>query len=319
VGAFLPPPGQPDPKMDPKFRSGSLPAVTTFNFDGVSPPSTLYIQRDDVLLLAAISDLSTEVVTFRLRMLLAPSLQGGQPSDQREDKPTGVYLTRGYVDTIEETLQMANAFATVIKVRALTEGYLLSAIALPANATDRGRTFAKAAIIRGGASLPFAAQMLFSDYTIAANPVTWPGGGVHTPIEGPGWVHSLQQANPAAGADWTLTALPGQRLAVKSFSATFAAAVAAASRNITVIVDDGVNIVWQDDLNVAVTASQTVSVNATQTNVTTGIVPTTLFVVLPPGLILMPGWRLRASTANIQGADQWSAIWFNVEEWLNNG
>src|SRR5260370_41068881 len=72
-------PGQPDPRMEPAFKRGSFPAITTFSFTSVAPPSPLYIQRDDILAVDVISDSVTEIVTVNGRLLLAPVVRAGQP------------------------------------------------------------------------------------------------------------------------------------------------------------------------------------------------------------------------------------------------
>jgi hypothetical protein len=182
----------------------------------------------------------------------------------------------------------------------------------------RGQSFARAVFIRGGATSQQQSAMLFADYVSALQPAGWPWGRTVNPIEGPGWRHSVQVANPAAGVDWSLVCGASQRLTPISFSATFAAAVAAGNRAINIIVDDGANIVWQDDLGVNVTASQTVSVNGSTAPVATGITATQLFVTIPPGTILAAPWRVRSSTGGIQAADQWSNIWFQVDDQLEN-
>jgi hypothetical protein len=66
-----------------------------------------------------------------------------------------------------------------------------------------------------------------------------------------------------------------------------------------------------------VTAGQVAGLNGMTTNVTPGVVTSVLPIVIPPGLFLVPGWRLRAFTNNIQAGDQWSQIWHAVEEWID--
>ncbi len=319
MGAFLPPPGQPSPKMDPNFKSTSLPAITRFAWTDIQPPSPLYVLRDDVLFLQAINANTgaTETVTFNYRFLRVPEVQGGQPSGQGSAGDAGAVVDYGIIDTGQDQILLPAGVSQSTKTRTLGEGWLLTASASCAGALQRGQTFVRMLILRGGNTVQNAAQTLFEDYITNPAPGGYPGGRIVNPGEGIGWRKSLQVANPAPGADWTMTVPSFIRRSVVSFSATFTAAVAIASRNINVIVDDGANIVWQDDVSAAVTASQVASINGTQTNAPAGIIATTLFVVLPPGLVLPQGFRVRSSTGNIQGADQWSAIWFLVEDYLD--
>jgi hypothetical protein len=198
----------------------------------------------------------------------------------------------------------------------MAEGYILSVSATSANALSRGQTIAKAFLTRGAANIQSGAFLLFSDYVAGGQQTGWPGGRQLNSIEGPGFTHSIQQGSPAAGADWNFGASPLRR-AVKSFAATFITGAAVANRNIEIIVDDGVNVVWRTSVPVAVPASSTVTVSACQSNAPTGVVPGDLTVLIPPGLVLPPLWRLRSNTQNIQALDQWSNIWLNVEEWVD--
>jgi len=170
--------------------------------------------------------------------------------------------------------------------------------------------------VRGTGGPQPATQLLLGDYTDQFSDIGWPGGPQHHYLEGPGYKHSIQQANPGAGADFVFATAARQRVRVESFTAQFAASAAAANRNIEVIVDDGANVVWRTSVPAVVTASQTVQVSGTGSNQPTGIVTTDFTVLIPPGLILPPSWRLRTATASIQAGDQWSAIWLNAEEWL---
>jgi hypothetical protein len=318
VGAFLPPPGQPDPKMDPKFRTGSFPAITTFGFEKVSPPSTLYMQRDDQLVLDASTLLAGEVVTFTVRFLEPPALVGGQPSDQKSDQPTGQVRAGGFIQPQTFQIRPLQGGAGTRLVVNLGEGYLLSIAAVSLNAVLRGQTFARATMFRGSlltAILP--TYTLFADYPAGRGAVGWPGGRVLSQEEGQGAVSIRQQGNPGAGVDWFFsTPFSVTRSKVTSFSAQFVANATVINRNVEVIVDDGANTVWRTSVPASITAGQTVFVSGAQSNAPTGVVATDLTVLLPPGLVLRPGWRLRTLTANLQGTDAWTNIWLLVEDLL---
>jgi hypothetical protein len=321
VGAFIPPPGQPSPKMDPNFKSTSLPAITRFAWTDIQPPSPLYVLRDDVLLLQAINgqNLANDQVNFNYRFLRVPEVQGGQPSDLGQPGGGRGVVDYGIIDTGVDVLPVTAFGQTVNAKRTLGEGFLLSLAASCSNATQRGQLFARAVLIRGGALFGNSAQLLFADYVTGFQAAGWPGGRALNSAEGPGSVQSLQVANPAPGNDWIMNVPGTTRRKVLSFGSTFTASATVATRNINVILDDGVasHILWQDDVNVGVTASQVVSVNGTQTNTPTGVITTELFVVLPPGLSMAPLWRLRSNTAAIQGTDQWSAIWIAIEDLID--
>jgi len=304
--------------MDPNFKSTSLPAITRFKWTDVDPPSPLYVLRDDVLLLQAIpgQGVGNDTVNFNYRFLRVPEVQGGQPSDLALPGGGRGVVDYGIIDTGVDILNTTTNGVVVSKTRTLGEGFLLSLAASGSTAPQRGDMFARAVLIRGGGTFGNSAQLLFADYVTAFQAAGWPGGRALNSAEGPGALRALLVGNPAAGVDWSMIVPSATRRKVYSFSATFTASAAAATRNINLIVDDGAgaHIMWQDDVLVGVTATQVVTVNGTQTNVPTGIIATELFVVIPPGLTMAQAWRLRMSTANIQAGDQWSAIALLVED-----
>src|SRR5712692_5027408 len=104
-------PGQPDPKMDRAFRSGSLPALVSFGFHGIDPPAALYIQRDDVLVMEGVSQLTTDILTLNARLLLPVAQQPGQP-DQAVGRPgdTPGFVGPGYIQQIQRSMPITTAF-----------------------------------------------------------------------------------------------------------------------------------------------------------------------------------------------------------------
>jgi hypothetical protein len=313
---ILPPQGQPGPMQPGEFKNASIPNVVTFALNDVHPPSPLYVQRDDIIVVSAATSLAEQILVGG-RLLLPYTPIAGQPENLPSPIPivgaaggSNIIALSGQLNTT--TFRSFNSI--IIQPG---EGFLLGLTAQANQAKFRGQTFVVATLRRANAGGLAPEYVLFADYITSNVEAVWPGGRVVQLSEGTGWSHSVQVANPVAGADWSLVMAAGQRAQVKSFSATFTAAAAVANRNINVVIDDGTNVVWQDDVTAAVTATQVVSVNGTQTNAPAGIVATTLFVVLPPNLWLEPTWRLRSSTANIQAADQWSNIWFAVEEMMD--
>lgn len=314
---LLPAPGQPRTGPDPAFKSGSIPNVVTFGFDKVSPPSSLYIQRDDVLILTATSALANEVVNFTVRIMLTAAPSPGQP-DQPSTAPAAQSAKAGNNIVLDvQSIQLAAARTFKAISIQLMEGYLLNVSATATLAVTRGQTYCSAFIKRSAAGGPPAQVGLFADYCTPDFLAIYPNGRSLSDVEGPGWSHSVLIANPAAGADWTFTAAAGQRASVKSFSAVFTASAAVGNRNMTLILDDGVNTVIQISALISVTAGQVVGLNGTTFNQPAGVVTTILPISFPPNLFLEPGWRFRTFTNNIQAADQWSGIALAVEEWLD--
>ena len=321
MGTTLLKPGQPDPNMDPKFRSGSFPAITSFGFDKISPPSSLYVQRDDVLLLEAASA-SVDTVIFNVRMLLAPFLQGGQPDAQVDGKQTGTVVTKGIVQP--ETFQINITAGQINTLQSrqvvLAEGYLLAIGAIASVQNARGVTFARALLVRGNASFLGANtfQPLFADYTTTVAPIGWPAGRFLHPTESTGGINRQNQANPGAGLDFSFQALAGQRWRVQSLVGTLTTSAAVANRQVHALVQDsGGNTTW----NSAALAVQAASTAVTYT-FGPGLTPQTTtdgvaIVGLPSNLIMGNSNKIVTLTTALQAGDQWSAINMNVEQWLD--
>jgi hypothetical protein len=317
VGGFIPSPGQPAPLKDGEFVPSAPPNITSFGFDRIDPPSTLYIQRDDILVLEAFTSVANESVTFTVRFLLPPSVRGGQPSDARPDKRTGVIQAGGIIEPQTFVIQpLQNQSSTQLRVN-LGEGYLLSISAGAAQAVIRGQTFARAILLRGSGTITQPAYALFADYCALRHAIGWPSGRVVMPDEGQGATAIRSAGVFAAGVDWTFTSPSSVvRSKIISGSALLTASATAANRNVEIIVDDGANIVWRTSVGASITAGQAATVSLTTSNSPAGVVTLDQQAVIPPGLVLRPGWRLRSNTVNIQAGDQWSNIWVMEETLL---
>jgi hypothetical protein len=315
---LLPGPGQPGPLNPGEFKSASAPASVSFAFDKIGPPSALYIQRDDVLIIIASSNQGNETVIINARFLLPQAPSPGQPDTPHGDTASQTPRTGGTVVNVQQRMPLPNIRQINTSVIQLTEGYLLSVAATANIASFRGQTFVRAILLRGAQLVSNQYQVLFEDYCTNPQSAGWPGGRQVGFDEGTGWTHSILQSNPPAGADWAYLALFAQKQRITSLSAVFTASAAVANRQVELIVDDGANILWRASASANVTAGQTVTFSATGTNVPAGIIATDQTLLLPPGLVLVPNWRIRTATTGIQAGDQWSNIWLNVEEWLTS-
>jgi hypothetical protein len=313
---ILPARGQPARGPDPSFKTAAQPNVTSFKFASNDPPSALYVQRDDQLILRVTSSLAGEAVVLAGALLLAPFERGGQPDAGAAATIAADLNASNTIVSPNARALIGAAYTTNTQILALSEGYMMRLVAQGASAANRGRTFVSLSLARGSGPTTLGAQVLLSDYLQLDVPLGWPGGRLQSPTEGPGWKHSLQQANPLAGADWTLTLNAVQRLRIESFNAAFAASAAAATRNISILVDDGVNVLYVGTVPTAFVAGQSGNVSGTTGSINTPVLPLQELVPLPSPLILEPGWRIRSFTQNIQAGDAWTNIWFNVEEWL---
>ena len=270
----------------------------TWALQNIAPPSNLYIDRDDVLYLQGMTALAGEVITVNYRVL--------QPS--------------GNIVTEQQVIQLPTAynFAIPQPFYTISEGYLLSIAAVASLASKRGQTFLRAAIIRAGKVLGNAALALFSDYISSSQVAGWPYGRQLDPLEGPGALRIINVGNPAAGADWVLQGNPNTRWVLRHISALLTTAAAVANRNPRLqfkpLGGSAVSRQIPSPADQAASLAITYSLAASPIAATTASAVNTWADDSP--IIIEGGGQILTSTANIQAADQWSAIEVGVEEWL---
>ena len=323
---ILPTPGQPKTGADPAFSTAAQPNIVSFGFDKVGPPSTLYLQRDDVLILQAASTQNGEVVRFTARFLLPYVIQPGQPDTLPKGAIAQPVAGLGTVVTVQRDVPAAvaaNIFATQVTLP-LAEGYLLAIAATATVAQAHGVTFARASLARRPIAPTIqvveSSQVLFADYVQGSGPVGWPGGRVVYSTENSGALVDSTLGNPAAGADWTFTFATLTRARVQNVNAQLVIANAGVARIIRVQVKDGGgNILWQSAAQQTGAINTTVQVSMAGNNVTTTSDPTTLNIGLPSPLIVAGGWTLGTSTVGINAADQWSNIRVTQEQYVDAG
>jgi hypothetical protein len=288
--------GQPGPLREGEFVSLSQPSVVTWKLKDIEVPSPLYITRDDVLVVQATSAVANELV-----------------------KVTGRLLTIDHVIVpFQAQVQLAAAGASRTVNVQLAEGFLLSFTAVGLNTFQRGQTFVRAALARAGQTIAAAAVLLVSDYVTQLQPTGWPAATLRSPVEERGAITPLQPADPAAGADFTFTVPTSTRVQILAMHALFTTAVAVANRNIEMLFSGGLGTVWRVSAPVTVAASTAAHINLGQSFVASGgVVPADIVLPLPGAFLMHGGDTIQSVTTNIQAADQWSAIIFTVEQWLD--
>lgn len=320
---ILPSPGQPKEGPDPNFISASQPNVVSFGFKGIDPPSPLYLQRDDVLVLEVQGNVPV-TISINGRLLLAPAPRGGQPQPPETAGQAVVPLD---VAAVIQPFQTAFRYTSVVGatqqiIVPMWEGYLLSVSVTDGGSSQRGVTFVRAFIARAPTTplAPFPVYPLFSDYTTQNHVIGWPGGRTVYSTEGPGQLAISTVGNPAAGADWTLTVPLNFRDRIQSFNAQLVTSATVANRIVRVQNISGLGgIIWQSAAQQAIPASTTAQVSGSSTNVPSITDPTTVNLALPSPDFLRSGDKLAVSTVGLQAGDQWSNITVELEQWVDSG
>lgn len=195
----------------------------------------------------------------------------------------------------------------------LAEGFLLSLTAAASTAAGNYRCFVWLRLQKGGNQV----QLLASGYPTQGRPLTWPQTTIENEGEGAGAIVSLTGTQPAAGAEISEAVPTNARWELLSFKYSLTTSATAATRNTSLLADDGTNVFWQGtQAGSGQAASLTYQYShfpgATQV---AGQSVIDIF-ASPIGLQLTAGYRLRTNTLNLQAGDQYSAPQYLVREWL---
>lgn len=293
VSTVLPPGSTPD---NDTFRIASLPANIGFLKRAVQPPSDVYVETSDVLVVGVATSQNNEVLTVSYRLL-------------RFD---------GVVIHGQFTISPPNTRAVTIHSEQLAEGFLLSMSCKAATAVTRGQTFVRAFLTKPSLGQGQPSYMLMADYVTTAMAPAFPNGRVLAPTEGPGSPVVTQIGNPVAGNDFAITVPPNARWKLKSFAALFITAVGGGNRYPALITVRGAFGSWFGFANQFQAGGNSVQYGASC--MTPGSAVSTQFstLPLPLDLQLLGGDLFETQTLGISAGDQWQRILLAYEEWLDN-
>lgn len=210
-----------------------------------------------------------------------------------------------------------NRLATVLDFTP-GEGWLLGlSVRVAAGSPLDGQTYCVVEIGNGAGSTFQAFDTLIADTVTAAHRVAWPGSPVRGPLDGPGALRTILGTNPGAGNEIAETVPTGARWQLMSLRVQLVTSATVANRIPELAIDDGTSTWFQSANSVSQVASTTVRysfgsgygslVNGSGNEQSRG---------LPTPLFLGGGYRLRTSTSALQVGDVFSAIVYNVREWL---
>lgn len=261
----------------------------------VSPPSRVYIEREDTLVVVV----SSPLATFDMQVSGRLQQPGGDvtPFQQRVAVSAGQQLVATRLD--------------------LGEGYLLSLTLRGTSSSPLWtQTFVTVSIERGRSADAIPAQVLVAGYLNKSLPLGWPEGGELREITAHGFIRSVTNVAPAAGAEWSIVLGAGARQRWRSIRFSLTTSVAVATRRVHVIVDDGANILLDLAANDTQLASLTRNYNCPWDGFQRAAQDSEIYIPLPPELIMVAGFRVRSSTTNLQAADAFSAQQIEQELWV---
>ena len=267
----------------------------SFTPAGVHPPACKYIAAGDHLVMDSWSSAAPGDLTITARVLT----------------PDGQVQTQRWTHTPNTDRSRATTRVP------LAEGFLLGVLVEAVGiAYARGQCWLLVGIQRGAGAVGVVHEQLIGDYVTGRVRLTWPGGLIRSSVEGPGVLRSVTGADPAAGAEISMTVPSGARWLLRALSAVFVTDATAGNRQPRLVIDDGTNILFQsaDPSLQAASVTNRYSAGASLAAQTAAV--NTHLLALPSELGLSAGWRIGTNTSGIVAGDNWGAPQLLVEEWI---
>lgn len=171
------------------FIPGTLGPLVTFNEQKISPPSTLYISRDDRLRIIMVSQVGAGLINAGARLLKADG------TIQIFQFPIGGLPPSGSIVTTTFEFDLA-------------EGFLLDIAVFPVGPVRRGDVFCIIGLIRSTGAQAIWVQTLVQDYLVGQQAVGWPGFRSPSSLENNTFVREFTAPAPAAGVSAITLTLP---------------------------------------------------------------------------------------------------------------
>lgn len=226
----------------------------------------------------------------------------------------------GRIAPFAESFTPATSGALDTKIIALPEGWLLNVAVIVTNGTPTvSNCLALLRVVHGLSASAQALGTLAQGQVTASSEVTWPLSSAvassSAALAGIGLPRIIVGTNPAANTEITETVPAGKIWRLRSIRFTFVCSAAVANREVVLLMDDGANIISNEPIGVAQTASQTFVYTFGHHAPTVTGAQAIVRAVPIPDFLLPAGARFRTSTSNMDVADDYSAPNYHVEEW----
>lgn len=284
------------------YRLPSAPTELDYNFLEhfrrflVQPPGAVYVTVNDTIQLRVWSPDAASTVNVSIRLLL--------PADQ-------IIPIFGTV-----TVQTVGSVPNVLSIPG-AEGFLLSAtIETPGAA--QGQCYVTLELVRGlGTNDQTFGQLLIAGYPGASFRLGYPQSVPSSPTTGRGAIRSLTPANPPAGVDFTVLVPVGVQWILRSAAMQFAASAVVGNRTPALAIADPANVTVASVPDPTLIVATTVETLTWAPGVNSASPATLHSMGFVAECRLLPGWRIKTSTLNIDGADRYSNIAFMIEEFIS--
>ncbi len=263
---------------------------------GANPPTVYYVGPEDHIVIDFWSSAAAVLCFVRLRLLL--------PNGQ-------VVLSSFELLTDGTTLRQRI-------VQPLAEGFVLGCVVEAHNdGVCRGQIFATIGICKGIGAVTTPFTQLVGGYVTYRDLLSWPPGGPVDSLGGRGWPISTVSADPAAGAEISLTCPTNLRMRLMGMVFTLVTSAAVANRVVSVVIDDATNILLQvpspSDQAASLTYTYSLGVGLPFQAVRNNIVT----MPLSEDAWLKGTYRVRTLTGGLQAGDDFSAARIYAEQFLH--
>lgn len=298
MSSLAPPPlgNQQPAKPSPSVENFRPPTQIRFEVEQVSPHNYLYVTNSDTMQIVCCSSTAGIGIVVNFKIL----------------RPDGTIT----VSQEQSTTVALPATATILAQ--LTEGFLMNvAVGNTGPNITRGDLFVTGILLRGRGNAATVNQCLFQGYATRQNRINWPYTNADAGSLGPGKLFARTIANPAAGVDWQFALPAYTRARLTGVVATFTTSAVVNNRLPTLVIDDGVNIIYEAPSPSTQAAALGVRYSWGSGVTATLINGSKVVVSLPVPAFIPVNGRFRSLTPFMDAGDQWSAISASTEEWID--
>lgn len=194
-------------------------------------------------------------------------------------------------------------------------GYLLNCFFTTEVLTvRRGSVYARA-VLRN-AKDDNTTDYLCQGYVTSQSSPQWPDGYNEASVSGQGRINTVTGTDPAAGANFSETVPTNARWHLRGLAVQLITAVAAATRRVVIVIDDGTTEIFRFDSQSTQLASLTRDYRAADYKLQPADNGTFIYIAIPFDFELLQGYRIRSVVENLQAADDFGAPILAIEEWL---
>lgn len=255
-----------------------------------------YIGLDDRLLVQAISRAPNQVLTITCRIL----------------------TVQGKLQPIQFTVNAPDALTLVAAPQQLAQGFLVGIdVRTSETIPCEWWTYVKIGLTRGGGNPLLSFQPLMAGYVGNAFSFGYPRAKYQRSTDGPGVLTLNHLNDPDLGGEVLYACPSWTRQKLLALSASLITSDAMGDRQVTFSVQQSSGVVWQLTATGTQAPSLTTRYNAGPAAAWGGSSALGFVIPLPYGLTLDYNTTILTTTANLDPADQWSAINVLALEWAD--